>query len=573
MTETEIAKWMEDHSFLNHLRSAVLGRQAADDDARQLADFASERAAICAVILTLAPQAAAALSECASCGAAAVIAKAMGAHPVTEGAVSIEWPGGESRRIPTSQENVGPVIWLRALTSALVVRDQQAIEALTEPFHIAAAQSPAHLQDEFWPFLCTAIAMHVRNPGRAGSWIDQAEELLAPSRTKVGDYDTLQSRIAPLVKILRDGRFGEAIQINRDYYRRANRPRDPFSLLPLEILGLAALAFDRGQSPDGWDLPLALVKGEFERAPVTVTFEYSPRAVIELEDAIGFLDLEGYAREGRQHVVVARGEDLVARYTLSRPGLPRVRADMVLSGPSFAATRPALDAGMRRELAELYSRRAGEALQQGEDMEARSWLAQSIESLDLAVKGLDGLDRERAQAYRAAVANRLTGLEQEDVRIRALAVAEVIKATVEPILASLAKDETGEVLESLRPLDEDYAKVFLPQAVETARAGFGRVWRERPDLDLPGAGFEVLVFVAPAGMLQDDNELSRHFPGGYRSIAGLLNSSRIWVAWKYVRPGESSGVAYDGLVWCDERWIWLPKPHRVLAALAGALKN
>jgi hypothetical protein len=66
-------------------------------------------------------------------------------------------------------------------------------------------------------------------------------------------------------------------------------------------------------------------------------------------------------------------------------------------------------------------------------------------------------------------------------------------------------------------------------------------------------------------MLASDNELSRPFPGGYRAIAAKLNPNRIWVRWKFCRPGETAGMAYDGLVWVDDHWAWFPKPYRALA--------
>jgi hypothetical protein len=82
-------------------------------------------------------------------------------------------------------------------------------------------------------------------------------------------------------------------------------------------------------------------------------------------------------------------------------------------------------------------------------------------------------------------------------------------------------------------------------------------------MDLPsGNQREVLVYAAPAGMLAEYNEVSRLFPGAYRGLAPLLNPHRAWVAWKYVRAGERSGLAYDGLVWCDDHWSWFPKPYR-----------
>ena len=41
----------------------------------------------------------------------------------------------------------------------------------------------------------------------------------------------------------------------------------------------------------------------------------------------------------------------------------------------------------------------------------------------------------------------------------------------------------------------------------------------------------------------------------------------VWAAWKYVVPGATSGLAYDGLVWCEDHWSWFPRPYRVLRDL------
>jgi hypothetical protein len=68
-------------------------------------------------------------------------------------------------------------------------------------------------------------------------------------------------------------------------------------------------------------------------------------------------------------------------------------------------------------------------------------------------------------------------------------------------------------------------------------------------------------------MLREDNELSRQFPQGYRAIAHWLNPNRVWIAWKYIKTGQSSGQAFNGLVWVDDHWAWFPKPFRALGSV------
>ena len=33
--------------------------------------------------------------------------------------------------------------------------------------------------------------------------------------------------------------------------------------------------------------------------------------------------------------------------------------------------------------------------------------------------------------------------------------------------------------------------------------------------------------------------------------------------WKYTKPGEPLGMAYDGLIYVNGHWAWFPKPWRI----------
>lgn len=186
--------------------------------------------------------------------------------------------------------------------------------------------------------------------------------------------------------------------------------------------------------------------------------------------------------------------------------------------------------------------------------------------------------RNRLLAYRSALASRLPGVavsappNQSAVLVEvqqyqeALAAAEIVKQNILPLLDALRKDREGSIVERLRPRPEDYASVFEPEVVDTARAAYQSIWKLPISVESSSAQTETRVAVAPAGMLRGDNDLSRSFPSGYQGIAQWLKPRRVWAAWKYVAPGKTSGMAYDGLVWCDDHWAWFPKPHRVLGA-------
>jgi len=116
----------------------------------------------------------------------------------------------------------------------------------------------------------------------------------------------------------------------------------------------------------------------------------------------------------------------------------------------------------------------------------------------------------------------------------------------------------------LRPKAEDYEQVFQPDAVYLAQQGYELIWSESPFPQPKPGQEEVLVYSALAEELGRESERSQPFPGGYQRIAHNLLPHRLWLAWKYVKRGEDSGIAYDGLVWLDGRFAWFPKPWRVL---------
>jgi hypothetical protein len=139
------------------------------------------------------------------------------------------------------------------------------------------------------------------------------------------------------------------------------------------------------------------------------------------------------------------------------------------------------------------------------------------------------------------------------------------------MLKRLASATGAEVLASLKPEEGDYEKVFTADVARLAHDNYERFWISPPRALGKNGQTEVLAVAAPSDAFATENELSNEFPGGYRKIADKLQPELVWLRFKFVRPGETSGMAYDGLVWLNGRWAWFPKPWRVL--LAGDLPD
>ena len=67
-------------------------------------------------------------------------------------------------------------------------------------------------------------------------------------------------------------------------------------------------------------------------------------------------------------------------------------------------------------------------------------------------------------------------------------------------------------------------------------------------------------------------ERAGNFRSGYRNIAGWMTPERMWLTWA-ARSATGGSMRYDGLAWLGERWVWLPKPYRIVADLPTGARD
>jgi hypothetical protein len=129
-------------------------------------------------------------------------------------------------------------------------------------------------------------------------------------------------------------------------------------------------------------------------------------------------------------------------------------------------------------------------------------------------------------------------------------------------------DDTDRVAltRSLQPRPSDYLTVFESSAAEQLRDAYeAKLWSAPPVITPNPGQTDVLVFHADGGMFGTDAPWAKDFPGGYAKLKGIAREGVSWVAWKFVKPDETIGMAYDGLVQMDtDRWAWFPKPWRII---------
>lgn len=116
----------------------------------------------------------------------------------------------------------------------------------------------------------------------------------------------------------------------------------------------------------------------------------------------------------------------------------------------------------------------------------------------------------------------------------------------------------------LRPRPEDYAQVFAAPYVEVARRVYDALFAVPRPLERAANQTLLRLSMATAAELREYGTDTCEFPGGYAEVLDLLLPESLWVHWKYVAPGSSSGMSYDGLTRLNDRWVWFPKPYRFL---------
>lgn len=120
---------------------------------------------------------------------------------------------------------------------------------------------------------------------------------------------------------------------------------------------------------------------------------------------------------------------------------------------------------------------------------------------------------------------------------------------------------------ALKPERADYDAVFTPDVAEKVAAAYVSAWSGGDPGIGPKAGqTEVLVWKATTEELRAATGDAAEFPGGYKTAAAKLQPGVVFHRFKFVKPGETTGMAYDGLVFVHGHWRMFPKPWRALEA-------
>ena len=116
----------------------------------------------------------------------------------------------------------------------------------------------------------------------------------------------------------------------------------------------------------------------------------------------------------------------------------------------------------------------------------------------------------------------------------------------------------------LRPTTDDYRRVFKANFATRAEKTYTPPWDAGDMVIKPKSHqTELLLWSATSADLKQWNKKADYFPGGYRNVADQFNDGITVYRFKFVKPGEALGMAYDGLIRVNGQWRIFPKPYRI----------
>jgi len=118
---------------------------------------------------------------------------------------------------------------------------------------------------------------------------------------------------------------------------------------------------------------------------------------------------------------------------------------------------------------------------------------------------------------------------------------------------------------ALEPTSADYKAVFTDDFASKAEKGYEQLWSDpKSVIGADPANTELKLFKATSDDIKAwTPAVEADFPGGYQKVKDSFKPGLTVYRWKYTKPGETLGMAYDGLIYVNNHWAWFPKPWRI----------
>lgn len=142
------------------------------------------------------------------------------------------------------------------------------------------------------------------------------------------------------------------------------------------------------------------------------------------------------------------------------------------------------------------------------------------------------------------------------------ATADGARAVAAQFLAAAPGDKK-EALAKLRPTAADYRAAYREPLAGRLEEAQKSLWDSGQGLSGRPNQTEVIITFARTDDLIDGKPVLGEFPGGYKDITSQMIRGVPIVRFKLVEPGKTAGIAVDGLMHVNGRWVLIPKPWNI----------
>lgn len=129
-----------------------------------------------------------------------------------------------------------------------------------------------------------------------------------------------------------------------------------------------------------------------------------------------------------------------------------------------------------------------------------------------------------------------------------------------------SKADKAAAMRSLRPTAADYRAIYKDPLAGRLEQEHRKIWDAGTVLAGKLEQTELLLVVVRTDDLIDGKPALAEFPGGYKKVVGEMKRGLPIARFKFVKPGSDTGMAFDGLVHVNGRWVLIPKPWTAAAS-------
>lgn len=127
------------------------------------------------------------------------------------------------------------------------------------------------------------------------------------------------------------------------------------------------------------------------------------------------------------------------------------------------------------------------------------------------------------------------------------------------------KADLRELTLQLKPHSADYGAAYQQPLAGRLEQDHQALWSD-PDLAIRPKKDQsaLLLTLAKTDRLKKGGAVLDKFPGGYEKILPYLKPGLVIARFTFTAPEDSKGLAFDGLMHVNGRWVLIPKPWRAL---------